>query len=117
VADHDYCQVVTTAESREAAEALSRAAVQARLAACGQVSGPVTSTYWWDGQIETAQEWRVTFKTTTACYPALEQHIRSRHRYDVPEILCSPVTAGSPDYLAWISAQTRPVPDNGAPST
>jgi len=107
VSDEEYCQVVTTTESRDAAEALSRSAVAARLAACGQVAGPITSTYWWDGQLETADEWRVTFKTTVRRYPALEQHIRSRHRYNVPEVLCSPVSTGNPDYLSWLSAQTR----------
>jgi periplasmic divalent cation tolerance protein len=107
VADDEYCQVITTTEAHEEAEALSRSAVAARLAACGQVTGPVTSTYWWDGQVETAQEWRVTFKTTVRSYPALARHIRARHRYDVPEILCSPVLDGDPDYLAWLSAETK----------
>jgi len=86
VTDYQYCQVVTTTDSREAAEALSRGTVEARAAACGQVSGPITSTYWWEGKIEMAEEWRITFKTTTGRYPALEQHIRERHSYDVPEI-------------------------------
>src|SRR5437773_10580059 len=58
-----YCQVVTTTDSRDAAEALSKSAVEARVAACGQVSGPITSTYWWEGKVETAEEWRITFKT------------------------------------------------------
>ena len=103
-----YCQVVTTTDSREAAQRLAHGAVTARLAACAQVSGPVTSTYWWDGQVETADEWRVTYKTTSARYGTLEQHIREQHGYDVPEILCSPVIAGNPAYLDWLDAETRP---------
>jgi periplasmic divalent cation tolerance protein len=51
-----YCQVVTTTDSAEAADALARGAVEARLAACGQVVGPITSTYRWQGAVETARE-------------------------------------------------------------
>jgi periplasmic divalent cation tolerance protein len=71
--DARYCQVATTTDSREAAEVLSRSAVEARVAACGQVGGPITSTYWWEGTVETAEEWRITFKTPMDRYPALEQ--------------------------------------------
>lgn len=105
--EHEYCQVVTTTDSREGADALARGAVEARVAACAQVVGPISSTYWWEGAVEAAEEWQVVFKTTTARYAALEEHVRSHHSYDVPEILCSPVTAGNPAYLAWVSTEAR----------
>ena len=41
-----YLQVQTTTDSRAEAMELARAAVEARLAACSQVAGPVASTYW-----------------------------------------------------------------------
>lgn len=104
---HQHCQVVTTVDSRRAAEALSHAAVEARLAACAQVSGPIQSTYWWQGRVETAEEWCVVFKTTVVRYPALEQHIREHHSYQVPEIVVTPIVAGSPAYLAWVSTETN----------
>lgn len=105
--EHEYCQVVTTAGSREAADRLADAVVTARLAACAQVTGPIRSTYWWQGRIETAEEWQVVFKTTADRYPTLETHVRDHHPYDVPEILCLPVVAGNPDYLEWLVDQTR----------
>lgn len=104
--DHRHVQAVTTTDSEEAAQALSRSAVEARLAACGQVVGPIKSTYWWEGKVETAQEWYVVFKTTTERYPALEAHLRERHGYDVPEIIVTPIVAGNPAYLDWVTAET-----------
>ncbi len=101
-----YCQVLTTVGTRVAADALGRDAVEGRLAACAQVTGPITSTYWWQGVVETAEEWQVVFKTTAERYPALAAQIRTQHEYDVPEILCLPVVDGNPAYLAWISDQT-----------
>jgi periplasmic divalent cation tolerance protein len=100
------CQVSTTIGSREAAQELARGAVQARAAACGQVGGPINSVYWWERRVESADEWVVVFKTTTERYPELERYIRSQHPYDVPEIICTPVTAGNPAYLTWVAAET-----------
>lgn len=97
--------MTTAVDSRTAADALARGAVEARLAACAQVSGPITSTYHWQGGIETTEEWTVAFKTTTAMRPALEQHIAGNHPYDVPEILVSGVDASAP-YLAWLREET-----------
>jgi len=107
-ADYQYAQVVTTTDSREAADVLARSAVEARLAACAQVLGPVQSTYWWEGKIDSSEEWYVVFKTTAERYPDLERHIRERHSYDVPEIVLTPILAGNPAYLSWISEETTP---------
>ena len=106
MAEREHCQVLTTIDSAEAAEALARGVVTARLAACAQVGGPIASTYWWDGVIDSAKEWQIVFKTTIERYGQLEAYLRTHHPYQVPEILCLPVLAGSSEYLEWISAQT-----------
>lgn len=102
----EYVQAITTTDTETSASALARSAVEARLAACAQVIGPITSTYRWQGAIETAQEWQVVLKTTAASYPDLEAHLRAEHGYDVPEIVMVPIAAGNPAYLAWITAET-----------
>ena len=107
MSDHEHCQVVTTTDSREVADTLAEGAVQARLAACAHIVGPITSTYWWKGVVETAQEWQIIFKTPADRYKALEAHLKAHHGYDVPEILCMPVTDGNPAYLEWLTAETR----------
>lgn len=104
----DHYQVSTTVDAREAADALAASAVDARLAACAQVLGPVTSTYRWQGRVETAQEWLVVFKTAADRYPLLAEHLRERHPYELPEIIATPVAAGDPGYLDWLVEQTRP---------
>lgn len=98
--------VLTTTDSAEKAQELARGAVEARLAACAQVSSPVTSVFHWKNAIETAEEWQVLFKTTEACYPALEAHLAAAHDYETPEIIATPVAGGGPAYLAWIDAET-----------
>lgn len=103
----EHVQVTTTIDSEAAANALARSAVEARVAACAQVTGPVASIYRWQGAVETAAEWQVVFKTTAEAYPALEVHIKTEHGYEVPEVVMVPILAGNEDYLAWIAAETR----------
>ncbi|MFF5896079.1 divalent-cation tolerance protein CutA [Streptomyces argenteolus] len=100
--------VLTTTDSEEKARALARGAVDARLAACAQISGPVTSVYRWEGAVETGEEWQVLFKTTPHRYDELEAHLVAAHDYETPEIIATPVVRGSARYLAWVSAETAP---------
>jgi periplasmic divalent cation tolerance protein len=99
--------VQTTVESREKAEAIGRTLVEMRLAACAQVSGPVSSTYWWRGQLEVAEEWLCQLKTRPELATAVERAIRGLHPYQVPEIVVLPILSADADYLAWIQAETR----------
>jgi periplasmic divalent cation tolerance protein len=102
-----YLQVITTTDSQEEAAKLARAAVEKRAAACAQVVGPITSTYWWKGEIEMASEWQVLFKLPASRYGELQEAIRSVHSYDVPEIIATPIVGGNPAYLEWVTAETR----------
>ncbi|MGH3278410.1 MAG: divalent-cation tolerance protein CutA [Trebonia sp.] len=104
----EYLQVQTTTDSRAEAMELARAAVGARLAACGQVAGPVASTYWWNDELERAEEWFVFFKLPADHYEALAEFLAERHSYDEPEIVATPLVAGSPSFLAWLADETRP---------
>jgi periplasmic divalent cation tolerance protein len=103
----DYLQVQTTTDSRAEAMELARAAVEARLAACGQVAGPVASTYWWNDELERAEEWFVFFKLPADRYQALADFLAERHSYDEPEILATPFVAGSRAFFDWITEETR----------
>ncbi|MGY4915040.1 divalent-cation tolerance protein CutA [Streptomyces sp. 900116325] len=104
-----WLTVLTTADSEEKAHALAQGAVEARLAACAQISAPVTSVYRWRNAIETTEEWQVLFKTVAERYDELEEHLRAAHDYETPEIIATPVVRGSDRYLAWVTAETAPV--------
>jgi periplasmic divalent cation tolerance protein len=101
----DAIQIFTTTDSQESADRLAAALVGRRLAACVQVSGPMTSTYRWQGNVETAREWCCTIKTRASHYAIVETAIRELHTYDVPEILAVPILAGSRAYLEWMAAE------------
>jgi periplasmic divalent cation tolerance protein len=103
----EFILVTTSIDSQEGAQRIAEALVKARLAACVHVAGPITSTYWWEGKVETATEWTCSIKTRKELYADLEQAIRSVHPYDVPEIIAVPICAGSQSYLDWIVQETH----------
>lgn len=100
-----YFLVQTTTDSRAEAMALGHAAVTARLAACAQVSGPVASTYWWEDELERAEEWLLVLKLPAHRYDAVAEFLTSEHSYDEPEIIATPIVAGSPTYLNWLDEE------------
>jgi periplasmic divalent cation tolerance protein len=108
----DAIQVITTLGSRQQADKLARELVVRRLAACVQVAGPITSTYRWQGKIETSQEWFCIIKSLESKYAALEAAIRELHPYDVPEIMATSVVAASRDYLDWLFAELDDGPEH-----
>lgn len=100
-------QVTTTLPDRESATRIGARMVEERLAACAQVTGPVSSVYRWQGEVETAAEWYCHLKTTAGRAPALLARIRELHPYDTPEIIAVPVSEGDPAYLRWIEDAVR----------
>ena len=94
--------VFCTCASEEEAERLARRVVERRLAAGANIVPPAQSIYWWQGQIETASERLLLFKTTEDRFAELRDAVTELHSYAVPEIIAVPITAGSDPYLAWI---------------
>ena len=104
--DPSFLQMTTTAGSREEADRIATTLVDRRLAACVQIGGPVRSVYRWEGQIEHSEEWLCQIKTAREQYDAVEAAIREVHSYDCPEIIATPIIAGSEAYLQWLAEQT-----------
>jgi periplasmic divalent cation tolerance protein len=102
----DVYLVVVTAPTADEAASLGRMAVERRLAACAQMSGPIVSTYRWQGEVQSASEWVTTCKTKAACLDPLMDALRAAHSYEVPEIVATRVAAGDRDYLLWVVTET-----------
>lgn len=98
-----YIQVFATTEKKRDAERIARILLKRRLAGCVQVIGPVSSSYWWRGRIEKAEEWLCVIKSKKSLYKELEKTIKENHPYEVPEIISIPIAVASRDYLNWLS--------------
>ena len=102
----DYCVVLSTTGSREEADKIARILLENRAASCVQIT-PIVSLYHWEGKIERSEETRLLIKTTDPLYLRVENLIRENHSYEVPQIVKLPITAGLPEYLNWISEETK----------
>ncbi len=105
----EIIQVVTTTADKESADKIAAQILHRRHGACVQISGPVESSYWWNGRIETAREYICTIKTLREKFSLVEKTILEFHPYDQPEILATPVVAITADYAAWLIEQLKPV--------
>jgi periplasmic divalent cation tolerance protein len=100
--DTEFVEVRISAPDAETGQAIAALLVGERLAACAQLLGPMTSTYWWEGKVETEQEHLVLLKTETARFEAICERVRAEHPYDTPEILAVPIVGASGPYAVWL---------------
>lgn len=99
--------VLSAYPSRAAAEKAARGVLRAKLAACASLL-PQTSTYWWRGRLETAEEVLVVYKTAPKTVGALLGRLRASHPYEVPEIAELNVERAEPAYLRYLAETLDP---------
>lgn len=97
-----FCTVPDRATAIRLAEHL----VDQGVAACVNVSSPITSIFRWKGKRDTAEEILLLIKTTKQQYTALEAAILELHPYELPEIIAVPVEQGLRGYLDWVERCT-----------
>jgi len=102
----DKIVVFTTCGSEEEARKLATALIEKHLAACVNITAPVTSVYRWKGSVQESQEWMLIIKSRRERFAELRIVLEGAHSYELPEVLALPVVDGSPNYLAWVEAET-----------
>ncbi|MCP3870991.1 MAG: divalent-cation tolerance protein CutA [Gammaproteobacteria bacterium] len=103
----DALIVFCTCPDMGSAQRISESLVDRDLAACVNISSPVTSVYKWQGKLETAEEILLLIKTNSSRYEALQQSLVDLHPYELPEVVAVPVSQGLPGYLDWINQCTK----------
>jgi len=106
MSDTQYAIILTTCAGDEQAARIATALVEQKLAACVQASH-ITSTYRWQGTVETESEVRLSIKARLTDYEAIAALIAAMHSYENPQVLAIPIVAGAPAYLDWIESETR----------
>lgn len=97
--------VLTTLSSVEDARKLVQALVSERVIACGTILPAATSIYRWKNELKEEPEAVVLLKTDASRWDALVAAVRTRHPYEVPELLALPVKQGLQAYLDWIEQE------------
>lgn len=89
------------------AQAIGRAMVERRLAACVNILQPCRSIYRWEGAIETASEVPALFKTTLEEADPLIAAIVEAHSYSVPAVAVWPIVKLPEGYAEWVEDCVR----------
>ena len=105
--DTDFTILITTCSSEDEAERIAHLLVKNRLAACAQISGPITSYYWWQGNFEQDKEWQIKFKMPSANFDQACKLIKENHSYEVPQIISVKIDRILSEYAAWLMSETR----------
>jgi periplasmic divalent cation tolerance protein len=99
--------VYTTWPSIVEAERAGRAIVEKRLAACVNILPGMISHYWWQGNIERAEEAVMLVKTRASLAEAVRQAVKAQHSYTTPAIMVLPVESVDADYYRWIVEEAK----------
>ncbi|MGA0334566.1 MAG: divalent-cation tolerance protein CutA [Kiritimatiellia bacterium] len=88
----------------ETGKSLARAALDAGLAGCANLLGPMTSIYEWEGKVQEEAEFLLILKTTAEKQRALRDWMEKKHPYECPCIAGFPVTTNRA-FAEWIQRQ------------
>jgi len=97
----------TTVDSRHAAERLAMQILDARLAACIQITDEITSYYRYEGKDEKSQEWCLAIKFPESRAEALETCILQHHPYDTPQWVALTADRAHLDYAKWVEGSCK----------
>ena len=103
----DKVVILVTGASRRECRKIARHLVEARLAACVNITQPIQSVYRWEGKLVDEMEFLLLIKSTRGLFPEIKAEISKLHSYQTPEIICLPIIDGSRDYLQWVSDSVK----------
>ena len=108
-------EVHVTFPNAAEARALSRRAVEKRLAACASIFPAMHSFYWWEGAVQSEDEVAVVFKTAEPVVDALIAFVAGEHSDEVPAIVVHRGVAARQSYEDWVSRETQGTAGPGSP--
>lgn len=100
--------VLTSVDTKKAAEKLAQGLLAEKLVACVQISDAGTSFYLWQGDVCKNQEFYLQIKTSKTHLKAAAAWLKTHHPYELPEIICLNAKT-SRDYHDWLQTSLKPL--------
>ena len=102
-----YIVLLITTANTEEAQRISMALLNQRKAACVNIVPKVSSHFWWQGKLDSAQESLLVVKTKASQLSEIIRLVKELHSYETPEIIALPIVGGNQDYLDWIGEEVK----------
>jgi len=103
----DLVVIFITTTTAEEARRISEVLLNQRKAACVNIVPKVSSFFWWQDKIESAEENLLIVKTKAPLLNEVIKLVKENHSYEIPQIIALPVVGGNPDYLEWIDKEAK----------
>lgn len=102
-----YIVLFITASNGEEAHKIAEVLLNQRKVACINIVPRVSSLFWWQDKLDSAQESLLIVKTKASLLPEIINLVKGVHSYEVPEIIALPIVGGNQDYLEWIGKEVK----------
>ncbi len=102
-----YCLIQTSFSNKEEAEKIATILLDKKMAACVQISSPVTSYYHWKNALQMDQEYVLSIKTCFEKYVEIEEFINANHSYETPEIIMIILDKVGDKYKRWMASEVN----------
>jgi len=102
----DIVLFITTANTEEA-QRIAKVLLNERKAACVNIVPRISSLFWWQDKLDSAQESLLIIKTKASVLNEIVRLVREIHSYDIPEIIALPIIGGNQDYLEWMGKEIK----------
>ena len=99
--------IFITAGTDEEAQEIAKALLKNRDAACVNIVHGISSLFWWNDKLDSAQESLLIVKSKTSLLRKIVTLVKEVHSYENPEIIALPIIGGNPDYLDWIGKEVK----------
>ena len=103
----NHIVMLCTVPDHGSGERIAQALVEERLAACVNLVPGVVSYFRWEGKLERQDEHLLVIKTGAARFEAVRTAISLLHPAKVPEVIALTITAGSEEYIKWITENSQ----------
>lgn len=101
-----YIVVTILCNKQETANKIINTLLEKRLVAGSQVV-KVNSKYWWNGELEECDEYKLEFRTKEKLFSEIENVIKQIHDYEVSEISYYEIYNASSEFLNLIDENVK----------
>lgn len=88
---------------RDSAREIAAALLEEKLIACANILGEVESLFSWEGELDSAVEVGVLFKTDKTILDRATKRLGELHPYDTPAVLGWDCSFAAPATMKWLA--------------
>lgn len=91
----------TTVPTKEVGRDIAQGLLKERLVACVHIEGPFMALFYWNEELEQAEEYKLTIKFPSGNEEKIEKWLKIHHPYELPQWYTVTTDHVSKEYFQW----------------